>query len=326
MVATQTRLLVLLSCISLVHNDELRFLVLGDWGGASHYPYTTSYEIAVNKSMSETADRLETQFTIALGDNFYESGVKDVDDPRFQETFENVFTAESLMTPWYFCAGNHDHHGDVRAQLMYSDHSKRWKFPNYYYTVSWKIPGSELELQLVLLDTVLLCGNTGHDDSSEQPQGPESIERSEEQWTWLEETLSSSKAHYLIVGGHYPVWSIAEHGPTQCLVDRLRPLLEKYKVTAYISGHDHNLQHLKEQSLSVEYFVIGCAAKLNPSQHHKHSVPEGSSLFYWADPNKDGGFAVALAGVFNMTFQFIDAHGSILYSRNLYPRNIQARS
>ena len=85
-------------------------------------------------------------------------------------------------------------------------------------------------------------------------------------------------------------------------------------------------QHLKEQSLSVEYFVIGCAAKLNTSQHHKDSVPEGSSLFYWADPNKDGGFAVALAGVFNMTFQFIDAHGSILYSRNLYPRNIQARS
>ena len=67
MVATQTRLLVLLSCISFVHNDELRFLVLGDWGGASSYPYTTSYEIAVNKSMSETADRLRTQFTIALG-------------------------------------------------------------------------------------------------------------------------------------------------------------------------------------------------------------------------------------------------------------------
>lgn len=67
MVAAQTRLLVLLSCISLVHNDKLRFLVLGDWGGASRYPYTTSYEIAVNKSMSETADRLGIQFTIALG-------------------------------------------------------------------------------------------------------------------------------------------------------------------------------------------------------------------------------------------------------------------
>lgn len=38
-----------------------------------------------------------------------------------------------------------------------------------YY--DFALSGSELELQLVLLDTVFLCGNTGHDDSSEQPQG-----------------------------------------------------------------------------------------------------------------------------------------------------------
>ena len=72
--------------------------------------------------------------------------------------------------------------------------------------------------------------------------GPESITLSESQWDWLEDTLRSSTADYLMVGGHYPVWSIAEHGPTKCLVDRLRPLLQKYNVTAYISGHDHNLQ------------------------------------------------------------------------------------
>ena len=72
--------------------------------------------------------------------------------------------------------------------------------------------------------------------------GPESIKDADAQWDWLESTLRSSTAHYLIVGGHYPVWSIAEHGPTKCLVDRLRPLLQKYHVTVYINGHDHNLQ------------------------------------------------------------------------------------
>lgn len=30
---------------------------------------------------------------------------------------------------------------------------------------------SELELQMVLLDTVSLCGNTGHDFLNDQPQG-----------------------------------------------------------------------------------------------------------------------------------------------------------
>ena len=72
--------------------------------------------------------------------------------------------------------------------------------------------------------------------------GPKDEMLAENQWDWLEKQLANSHADYLLVGGHYPVWSIASHGPTKCLVKRLKPLLEKYRVTAYINGHDHNLQ------------------------------------------------------------------------------------
>ncbi|XP_078371357.1 tartrate-resistant acid phosphatase type 5-like [Oculina patagonica] len=242
MAGTQIHLVIFLLSFTLIRSDELRFLVVGDWGGMPVWPYTTPYETAVSRGMGKTAEKLQTQFTVALGDNFYFTGVQNVDDKRFQETFEDVFTAKSLMTPWYFCAGNHDHYGNVSAQIAYSSRSKRWNFPNFYYTKSWKIPGSDKDLQLVLIDTVLLCGNSGDDELHAQPEGPESIEDAEDQWDWLESTLRSSTAHYLIVGGHFPVWSIAEHGPTTCLVERLRPMLQKYHVTAYISGHDHSLQ------------------------------------------------------------------------------------
>ena len=50
------------------------------------------------------------------------------------------------------------------------------------------------------------------------------------------------RADYLLVGGHYPVWSVGAHGPTSHLVENLMPLLHRNKVTAYMAGHDHDIQ------------------------------------------------------------------------------------
>ena len=69
MASTRIVLLLFLSSVLVVRGDELRFLVLGAWGGIELYPYTTIYETAVSKSMGKIAENLETQFTVALGRN-----------------------------------------------------------------------------------------------------------------------------------------------------------------------------------------------------------------------------------------------------------------
>ena len=69
MAATQIHLLIFLLTVTLVHGDELRFLVVGDWGGIPFWPYTTPYETAVSRGMGKIAEKLGTQFTVALGRN-----------------------------------------------------------------------------------------------------------------------------------------------------------------------------------------------------------------------------------------------------------------
>ena len=44
----------------------------------------------------------------------------------FKETFEDVYTSKSLMRNWYLVAGNHDHNGNVTAQIEYTNRTQRW--------------------------------------------------------------------------------------------------------------------------------------------------------------------------------------------------------
>ena len=136
-------------------------------------------------------------------------------------------------------------------------------FPDYFYTFSlWESDQTTKLIDFVMIDTVLLCGGGNMSDWDHRPlEGPENSLVAETYWQWIEEQLRQStyvvdggydvlhrlsftlfSAPYLIVGGHFPIYSISEHGPTECLVKRLRPLLHQYKATTYLCGHDHNLQ------------------------------------------------------------------------------------
>lgn len=305
-------------CLSV---ESLRFLALGDWGGLPFWPYATPIEMAVGEQMGKITTAYQTSFNLALGDNFYFDGVTDVEDKRFFETFENIFKDESLQNPWYILAGNHDHYGNISAQIAYSNVSKRWNYPSLYYKVTYKIPGGG-SIDILMLDTITLCGNTKSDFDYAQPLGPASVKDAEDQWAWLDQQLALSEADYLFAAGHFPVWSTAEHGPTKCLVQRLDPLLYKYGATGYLCGHDHNLQHLQttKGNQKMDYFVIGAANYAEKSNKHAADIPAGSLKYFWAELLKLGGFAYFEATPANMTFKFIDGDRKQLYETVMLPR------
>ena len=95
-------------------------LVMGDWGGKDKHPYTTKGEVATAKGMKHFAEKNEANTTVVLGDNFYDKGVKSVDDSRFKTTFEDVFDKD-VLTDFRVLAGNHDHNGNVRLHIEISN-------------------------------------------------------------------------------------------------------------------------------------------------------------------------------------------------------------
>ncbi|KAH0628711.1 hypothetical protein JD844_010146 [Phrynosoma platyrhinos] len=179
-------------------SSSLRFIAVGDWGGVPNAPFYTPREAAVAKEMGRTVTSLGADFILSLGDNFYYSGVNDVYDKRFQETFESVFQAPSLRkVPWYVVAGNHDHSGNVSAQIAYTKISKRWHFPKYYYKLRFKVPGSNASVAILMIDTVTICGNSD-DFQNEQPLRPRDVNMARSQLSWLRKQMANSQDDYLI--------------------------------------------------------------------------------------------------------------------------------
>ncbi|XP_078264219.1 tartrate-resistant acid phosphatase type 5-like [Rhinoraja longicauda] len=172
-------------------NNSIRFIAFGDGGGLPYPPYATTVQKATANEMGRVAQESGADFVLNVGDNFYYRGVKNVNDFRFKETFENVFTAPSIVNiPWYILAGNHDHLGNVSAQIAYSRISKRWNFPDLYYELSFKIPNTDVSATILMIDTVVICGNTY---KGNQPKGPKKSNLAQKQLQWIQEKLERSR-------------------------------------------------------------------------------------------------------------------------------------
>jgi tartrate-resistant acid phosphatase type 5 len=204
--------------------------------------------------------------------------------------------------------------------------------PSFNYTVDVKPKQSPDDLiSIMMIDTVIMCGNSPYEGVGDPKFG--SIEEkllADDYFKDFEERLKAiaqTRVPYILVAGHFPVWSIAEHGPTPCLVDKLRPLLHKYNVSAYFSGHDHNLQHIQDTYLGqkVDYIVSGCSNFIDESTQNLPAIPPNSLRFHWAAQSivVNGGFNLVSATKHNMTVTFYETTGKALYQTIVYPRSFE---
>lgn len=51
--------------------------------------------------MGSIGERLNVDFIVSTGDNFYDDGLKGINDSAFQNSFTKVYTAKSLQKQWY---------------------------------------------------------------------------------------------------------------------------------------------------------------------------------------------------------------------------------
>jgi tartrate-resistant acid phosphatase type 5 len=271
------------------------FIILSDWG----WNGGKMQQIVANQ-MAKTADSIHTKFIVSCGDNFQYSGVTSTLDPLWTMNFENVYRAPSLQVDWFPVLGNHDYKGNTQAEIDYSKISTRWKFTEHYYTFAKKINDS-ISARFIFLDTPPFIksyqnNHHGYPDIEKQDTAME--------LKWLNNVLANAKEKVILVFGHHPVYSASIiHGNTPEMIQKVKPLLEKYRVQFYFCGHDHDFQHLHNIGSKVDYIVSGTGGAPRFSMKNKMSLFSGA----------EAGFTVVSLKDNTISVSFVNTKGNIIY-------------
>ncbi len=274
------------------------FFLANDLGRNGYYEQKKVAEL-----MGIMAKEVGPDFVVAAGDTHHFDGVASVTDPLWMTNYELIYSHPELMIDWFAINGNHEYRGNTQAILDYTDISRRWNAPDYYYTKT--IEAGDKTAQLFFIDTTPLIDKyrkeaEAYPDASKQDK--------DDQLRWLEKELANSAAYWKIVIGHHPVYAYTTKNESErtdlqsCLV----PLFEKYKVDSYLCGHIHNFQHIKPDNSHVDYLV-------NSSGSLSRKVQEIDGTQFCSG---EAGFTIVSVDGNYLTLNLVNSEGKIIYTYN----------
>ena len=253
----------------------VRFVAFGDQGEGNDAQY------AVGSSATKTCEEKGCDFALLLGDNFYDGGVKSVDDEQFATKFEQPY--KDLDMPFYVVLGNHDY-GETsfewfrgEFQKQYSQVNPKWVLPKEYYTFT----GMQGLADFFAFDTARIMWGDMVD----------------EQKAFLNEAIANSSAQWKVAFAHHPYLSNGKHGNAGNYegfsfipiasgknVEEFMDEVICGKVDLYLAGHDHNRQSFtaSASNCGVHFIVNGASSKTTDFEYHDNNFT------LWDDDQKEG--------------------------------------
>jgi len=213
----------------------VQLLALGDTGADGAKPR------AVAEAMAGYAGDHGGGFaaTLLLGDNFYVDLPGGTDDPNWRRLFEDLYDPVRLPMPFYAVLGNADVGGRERTEVDYArtHPQSRWKMPARWYRLD--LPPDRPLVTVLMLD-VTADGEPA--DAHDR---------------WLASELAGKRAAWTVVCAHYPLFSNGMHGDQPRWQKRWGLQLREHHIDFYLSGHDHDLQHLELPGWPLSFIISG---------------------------------------------------------------------
>jgi Calcineurin-like phosphoesterase len=123
---------------------------------------------------------------------------------------------------------------------------------------------------------------------------------------WLTRELDASRARWKVVYGHHPPYSHGMHGDNADVQAHLFPLL-KGRAHVLLSGHEHDMQHLRAVD-GVSLFIAGGGGA------PPRAIGRGERTLFAASKN---GFAVIDADESTFRVTFVDDDMNPIYSASV---------